>query len=373
MAIEQFYGPGTYREGTISNVLNYIKPIKAEFDAGKLSQTDYLNKLNEVVPEAYQLAHSIAGQGSSAAKAAQNAGLNELSGIYNDMEIYKSATELIGRDITPQEFAQFKPRFADGKDTGRAYLAEFAQNEAKSPKALEGKAGQYSGQIGGYYQDLMKRGATAEEADYFGRLLATGEVTPYEIQQFIKATPEYQTGQDKAFREDLSNELAGYDEKAFGRERENILSQYTKAGLQNSSALDFAITDALGKLQENRSGFLGNLSASQYGGNKENARADYSNYLNQYLGNQDYNRNRSDQYLDYLTQRADQGADYTRQKNDYLQFLQSQPQQRGGSNWGQLAGGLIGAGIGSSGGPTGASAGYQIGSGIGGGFDYFNY
>lgn len=364
-------GGGSYNEGKISRALALAKRFKNELDAGKITQAEYVSNLQSFLPDAVRFAHQIAGGGSAKASAATAAGLNQITELGKEFNIYKSGQDLLGRDLTKQELAEFAPRFNDVFDTntGKAYLAEIAKQEASSPQALAKKAPQYSGQIGGYYQQLLSRGASNEEADYFGRLLATGQVTPYEIQEFIKATPEYQTTQDKQFRQGLESELAGYDEKAFARERENILSQYTKAGLQNSSALDFAITDALGKVQEQRGQFLSGLSAQQYGGNKAAARQDYQNYLDRYQGGRDYERNRSDAYLDYLTQRSDQASDYRRQKDDYLQFLAAQPKQKSGGGWGGLAGGLIGLGIGATI-PGGAGAGYQIGSGLGQSFDY---
>ena len=214
------------------------------------------------------------------------------------------------------------------------------------------------------FTNLLKRGATKDEADYFGRMLASGEVTPYEINQFVQQLPEYRTNQDKEFRTGLQDELAGYDEKAFAKEKENILSRYTQAGLQNSSALDFAMTDALGKLADNRGSYLAQLSASQYGGNKDAARQDYQTSLSRLFGNQDYGRDRSNSQLDYLTQRADQGVDYQRQRDDYLSFLNSQPKQRSG---GLLQGALGGAAALAPLGGWGAAGGALLG-----GYGYLN-
>lgn len=358
------------------NNLQELDRLRGEFNSGKLSQSDYLSQTAGLTKKINDtLGYFSSYSGPAWTWAMSQGGQKYLDLIVPEMNVLNTGKTMLGRDLTAQEVAQFTPYFQgpNGEAQGRSALATFAQTEAKNPKNLGGKAQEFSGQIGNYYQDLLKRGATNEEVDYFGRMLATGEVTPYEIQQFIRATPEFQGNQDKAFRQDLSDELGGYDEKAFNRERENILSTYTKAGLQNSSALDYAMTDALSKIQENRGQFLGGLSANQYQGNKEAARSDYQRYLDNYTSGREYDRNRSDSTMDYLLNRAYQGMDYERQKNDYLQFLANQGGQKQNSPWGALAGGLIGAGIGgATGGPAGAGAGYQIGTGTGGYFDFLN-
>lgn len=355
--------------------LKEINRLRGEFNAGNISQTDYISKAGALANKVQDtIKYFSTYSGNAWNWAMSEGGQKFLDLIQPEMNVLNTGKQMLGRDLTANEVAQFTPYFQgpNGEAQGRSALASFAQTEAKNPANLVKKAGQYSDQIGGYYQDLLKRGATKEEADYFGRLMATGEVTPYEIQQFIKATPEFQGNQDREFRSSLSNELGSYDEKAFQRERENILSSFTKAGIQNSSALDFAMTDALSKIQENRGAFLGQLSASQYQGNKEAARSDYQRYLDDYTKDRDYSRSRSDSTMDYLLNRAYQGLDYERQKNDYLNFLAN---NRGGkrSVGGQLVGGVLGATIGGfTGGPAGAGAGYQIGSGLGGGYDYLN-
>jgi hypothetical protein len=353
----------------IAEAANIMKDLKGQLNAGKLSQTNYLNITSKFLPQVTQSGNQLAGM-SGPMFNALSPFTSQLNENMKDYQIYQAGQQYLGRDLTPGEVAQIRPRYADNPDTGNAYVAELAKAEEKSPANLAKKAGGFSGQINDTFQQLLSRGASKEEADYFGRMLASGEVTPYEVNAFVQQLPEYQNIQDKAFRGGLEGELAAYDTKAFGRERENILSQYTRAGLQNSSALDYAMTDALGKIQDQRGQFLAGLSSQQYGGNKAAARSDYEAQRNRSFGQQDYGQQRSDAYLDYLTSRADQGADYNRQKNDYLQFLSSQPRQRQGSPWGQLAGGLLGAGIGSFGGAAGAGAGYQIGSGLGSGFDY---
>lgn len=320
---------GTYKEGQIATANSELKKLQQEYSSGKLSQADYVAISGAVVPQIKNYINQVSSSGGRGADAARNAGGDEfLNGVGRDYDILSNAQQILGRDITPQELAQFRPRYADGNDKGNAYLAEIQKQEASDPTKQGAKAGQYSPQVNQVFQSLLSRGATQNEVDYFGSLLSAGQITPYELESFAKATPEYQQGQDKQFRTDLSQELGNYDSKAFGREKENILSRYSQAGLQNSSALDFAMTDALSKIQENRDQYLSGLSASQYQGNKDAARGDYQTSLNRLFQNQDAEASRSNSQLDYLTQRADQGADYSRQFNDYMNFANSQPRQR---------------------------------------------
>ncbi len=363
--------------------LKRINDLRDQYTSGKISQSSYINSANSLsstIQKALQYFSTYSGPAWNWAMG--QGGQKFLDTFAPEIDLMKRGQQMVGRELSANEVAQFLPYFQgpNGSSTGPAALAQFAEADKLNPATLAKKSGQYSDQIGGFYQDLLKRGATKEEADYFGRLMASGQVSPYEIQQFIKATPEYQGNQDKEFRSSLSDELAGYDEKAFARERDNIMSQYTRAGLQNSSALDYAITDALSKIQENRGSFLGQLSASQYGGNKEAAREDYRGYLNRYLDDRNYTRGRRDSSLDYFMNRANEGVDYERQRNDYLTFLANQPQRKG--NMGSALGPLIGAGIGAigagmmtggMGAGEGAMLGARLGGAGGGAYDYLNY
>lgn len=321
-------GVGTFNEGQLNQAVQEVSNLKSQLDAGKISQAQYVKIADSFLPQIAKFGQQMSGAGSAGANAV-NPILAKLDPYNKDYQVYKAGQELLGRDITPQELALIKPRFADGTDIGNAYVAELAKQEANSPEALGKKAGQYSGDVNGIFQDLLKRGASKDELDYFGRALASGQTTAYQLKQYVQSLPEYQTQQDTTFRKGLEDELSGYDTKAFQRERENILNQYTKAGLQNSSALDFAITDALGKIQENRGQFLGGLSAQQYGGNKASALDTYRQTQDKYLSDLDYTRNLGEKNLDYYTGRADQGSDYTRQMQDYLRYLDSQPKQKG--------------------------------------------
>lgn len=328
--IQSKAGVGTFNEGQIGQAEQEVKNLQDQLNSGKISQADYVKITDAFLPQITQYAHQMASTGSAGAKAVQ-AGMLNLDNLSKEQQIYKAGQTYLGRDLTPAEIAQIKPKFADGADIGNAYVAELAKQEASSPEALGKKAGQYSGDVNQIFQDLLARGASKDELDYFGRALASGQTTAYQLKQYVQSLPEYQNQQDTQFRQGLQGELSKYDTEAFDRERQNILSGYRKAGIENSSSLDFAITDALSKMQTNRDQFLAGLSSQQYGGNKSAALDTYKQSQNQYLNNLDYQRNLGQSNLNYLTGRADQGADYTRQMQDYLNFAQNQPKKSGPS------------------------------------------
>lgn len=311
--------------------------IQNRFDAGQIDQPTYLsqiapfvNKLQEVYPM-FSAGSLAPGSG---------AGNQKIWNTVQNYNLLKMGQDMLGRPLTQSEVAQLAPAFQAGATSGRAALAQFAEAEKQKLPYLQIQAGKYAPQVNQIFQDLLKRGASQDEIQHFGSMLATGQTDPYELSQFVQSMPEYQTAADKSFRGDLASELQGYDTSFLKKAAPSVLSTYAKAGTQNSSALDYAMTDLMGKLAENRGNFLGTLSAQQYGGNKEAARQDYlttqQNYLNSILGG----KQRSQGLQDYYSQRGDQAADYSRQMNDYLSFLQNQPKQK--SN--PLAGAMMGAG-----------------------------
>lgn len=370
---KRFAGPGTYGEGTIGNVLNYVNPIRQQYREGKISQGEYLNTLSQVIPQAKDFVESLRRGGSSSANSVGQGGV-EVDNLFREYNIYSNAKDILGRDITENEFAQIAPRFGTGNkqdiELGRAYLAQFADQEANSPDNLRKKGGQFSGDVNTIFNDLLQRGASQEEINHFGGLLASGEVDPYTLRQFVQQLPEYTSAQDAKSRESLNTELTQYDQDFFNKGKENVLSRYAQAGIQNSPSLDFALTNLMGDIQKQRSSYLAGLAREDYSRGRDVQRQDYTNSMNRLYGQQDYSQQRGDAYSDLLTNRAFGSIDYQRQQDDLLRLLNSQPRQgRGGI--GGLLGGLAGAGIGgyaSKGKPQGVSAGYQIGSGIGGYF-----
>ena len=404
--------PGQYGEGKISAAKREFSILEDLVKNGQLSQKDFVTVGSQFRDFVKPTISHIMNSGQRAAQAGESAGAYDL--IWNgfkNLDIYKSAQETLGRDLTSNEFAAFVPYFGQGTqkevDAGRAALAQFAEQQKNSPQGLDQKYQQgaegYNSQVQGVYNDLLKRGASKEEMDHFGKLIASGEVDAYTLRQFVSQLPEYRekedaamaakrTEEDAAARTQLGQELGQYDQDFFSKAKENVISRYAKAGTLNSPSLDFALTNLMGDIQKQRSAYLADVARRDYESNrgfgredylqnKGLLREDYTNNLDQMFGNQAYGRQRSDQLSDLLRGRSYEVADYTTQRQDLMSLLNQQQGRRRGGLGGAL-GPLIGAGVGAVGagmvtGGMGAGAGAQLGAqlgGAGGGaYDYLNY
>lgn len=403
--IRQQGGVGTYGEGRIGQAVREFQGLESAMRNGQLSQADYVRIGTGLRSQVQPILNQVMMGGSAAASAGRAVGAYDLpQNYFRNLDIYQTAQDTLGRDITPNEVAMFTPYFGSGTpkelEAGRATLAQVAEQEKNSPEALNKKyqegATQYGGQVGNVFQDLLKRGASQPELDHFGKMLASGQLDEYTLRQFVSQLPEYRQREDEAAaatratedtaaREQLASELGKYDQEAFSKAKENVISRYAQAGIQNSSALDFALTNLMGDIQKERSAYLADVARRDYEsnrgfrredylGNKDLLRQDYMTNLDRMFGSQDYARSRSDQLSDMMRGRSYNVADYTTQRNDLLNLLneqRNQGQRRGGI--GGLVGGLVGAGVGSMAGPQGAMAGYNIGQGTGGIYDYLNY
>jgi hypothetical protein len=272
---------------------------------------------------------------------------------------YDTFRSIFGREPTETEYAQLLPIFggAEGKQRGAAAISQMYEDWKKTPEYLRTQANEYSDELDPIFDTLLGRNFTQSELDYYGTALAGGQ-SQYEIEQMLRQLPEFQQAEDKKFRTGLADELQGYDMKFFDKAKEGIISRLAKnwGGAGTSSALDFALTNELGKIAENRGSYLANLSAQQYGGNKDAAREDYLGQMNRYYDQQNYEQRRRDADRDYYRSRADEDRDYTRQYNDYMN-MQSRNRNRG--SW--IGSSLAGAGALAPLGPWGAAAGAGAG------------
>lgn len=288
-----------------------------------------------------------------------------------NQQAYNSFKSIVGRDPTGAELAQILPIFhgPNGQELGNAYLAQFAEQEKQRPENLRKNAPQYANQVGQTIKSILGRDATPDELEHFGSLFATGNLDSYQLQDFLRGTPEFQTAQDKQFREGLSKELQGTDLNFFNRAQQGLRSQFAQQGqyLGQSSALDSALTDLMGQIADKRSEYLAGLSSQQYQGNKNLALGNYENQMNQFLGEKNYQRGRSTSLEDYYRGRSDDLSDYQRQMNDYMNYM-NQNNQRGG------LGAALGGALGGAGALAPTRNPWAIGAGaLGGGlFGYFN-
>lgn len=273
---------------------------------------------------------------------------------------YNSFRQMFNRAPTQNEFSQIMGAFQGPNSAinGRAYLANLQQMYQQNPHldpSNVSKPDDVRNSVNQQFQSILGRAPTQDEAEHFAQAISSGQTDAYGLGSFLKQMPEYTNAQDKQFREGLSSELQGYDEKAFNRMKGDVISAYGANGMaagldQNgrslSPSLDYALTDMMGKIAENRGNYLAQLSASQYGGNKDLAIGNYQNTLNDmYSRNQSQRQNQMN-YANQLTGQGFQGADYGQQMRDYMNYQNSQQNRPFNSrDWTQAGLGLAGTGI----------------------------
>lgn len=256
----------------------------------------------------------------------------------NQQQAYTTAKSLLGRDISESEFLQILPAFQgpNGLVNGRAFVANLAQmykaNPALDPFSQMNmrSSGDISGSVQQQFQSILGRAATQDELEHFSQAIKSNEIDAFGLGSFLKTQPEYTNARDREFRSGLNDELAGYDQTAFNRMKGDVISSYGANGITpgSSPSLDYAITEMMGKLAENRSKFLSGLSAEQYGGNKDIAVGNYKNTVDRMYDENASRRRGEADYGRYLLDRGYEGADYQTQRDDYMRYLDSQPKYK---------------------------------------------
>lgn len=243
-----------------------------------------------------------------------------------------------GRNPTQSELSMLNSAYATGDPNigddvrGKATIAQYYNNQSNTPanlyatqqKQWQQQAPQHYDNINQMTQSLLGRAATQDELSHYGTLIASGQADPYQIQQFIQATPEYQNAQDTQFRSGVDTTLQKSDSDFFNTQKGNIAQQYAQMGRATSPALDVALTQLASQLNNNRSNYLAQLSASQYGGNKANAVSNYNTTQNDVAGR--INQNTAGIYGNNqaMTQRLQGIQDYNTQRSTYMDALNKQ-------------------------------------------------
>jgi hypothetical protein len=305
-----------------------------------------------------------------------------LGGKANDDKsyAYDGFYKSYGRAPTTDEMAQILPAYA-GTDKnvtdftkGDAFVAQMHQATENTPEKLYAKqqaeykknAPQHYDDIQRLFQNSLGREASQEELDHFGSALASGQVDQYDLQEFIKQQPEYQTNQNAKMVSGLSDKLSLFDKQYYqGSILPSLQEAYTKQGRSfDSSSFQQAATNSAQQQNVGRQQYLAQLSAQQYGNTSERA---YQDYANQVANNQNrVNSGINAQYqgIQNSQNRSNEISDYNTQAQLYNQYLSKYGKRNNGM--GGLIGGLAGAGIGAYfGGPAGGQLGYGLGSGVG--------
>lgn len=292
----------------------------------------------------------------------------------------KDFNEIFGRAPTEAELSMLQAAYDSGDRNiantsgGRSAVAQYYQSQENTPDKQYAKqqagyqeaAPKFYDQISQMFQGSLGRDATDAEKSHFGSLMASGQVDPYTIGQFLQALPENVRKQDEEFRKGLSGELQKQDSQYYNEQiMPGIQSAMANQGRDvRSTGVSNSLALAAQQQNRQRESFLSNLSAQQYGGRQSAARQDYLGAYGQYQGFQDYSRIRSDKLRDATTGRVNELQDFAMQRQVYDDYLRRYGKRSSGI--GSLVGGLVGTGLGAYfGGPAGASAGYGIGSGTG--------
>lgn len=281
---------------------------------------------------------------------------------------YNDFKKIFGRDPSDAELAKAMGGYQSGDPNvpnligGQAFIADMYQQ--MNPNADNQKnAPEKYGEVDAMFNQYVGRAASQEEKDHFGSLLASGQFDSYQIGEALKNLPETVRAQDTEFRKSLGTELQASDERYFN---ENIMpgiqSQFAKQGRSvDATGFQNALAREATGQNRQREAFLSDLTARQYEGSKGRA-------YEEYAGNRDYTRGRSDMLADRNTQRLYDIQNFAMQKQSYDDYLRRYGKRSSGM--GQGIGSLVGMGLGAAfAAPTGGmslAGGAMLGGAAGG-------
>lgn len=275
--------------------------------------------------------------------------------------------EIFGRDPTADELAQALPAFV-GTDphltdttSGNAWLANYHQQQTaptaqdlynKQQAKYQAEAPKHFDTVQSAFKSLMGRDATQEELTHFGTLMASGQTDPYELQNYLKQTPEYANTADATFRQQLGGQLNQVNSDFFKNYiQPDVVGSFAAQGRDTSglsSGLSFALAKQAGQMQTQTQQYLAQLGASQYGGNKAQATSDYQTQLAQQMGIQNASLGNQLSSQNNLQQQGWNSANYSRQQSDLMNYMGGRTKPQGSAGSGALQGGTQGAAIGTS-------------------------
>lgn len=255
---------------------------------------------------------------------------------------WNAFVQQFGRNPTQSELTSLSPYYASGDQNiantsqGNQAIAQYFQQLQNSPSAINtrqqqqqtanytGNQSQYDAQTNQLFQQYLGRDATSAELQHFGTALANGS-DPYEVQQSLMQTPEYQNAQTQKESDQLKGTLQQSNSDYFNQYiLPSIQASNAQAGRsQDSSGYAGALAQAAKQQNFDLNNYLANFQAGQYGQNVQNAAANYQPYLQQQYGLQQANVSNTLQNNAYNTQRSNQLQDYYNQQNAYNSYLQN--------------------------------------------------
>lgn len=286
---------------------------------------------------------------------------------------YQDFKNQFGRAPTQSELSMLTPSYVGGDpnvanlSAGKGGVAAYYNSLTNTPtniaanqqkQALDAynkNKDQYNGQINQVFQGSVGREASADEANHFGALLASGQIDQYGLSQLLGQSQEAQQRQTQNYQDTLSKNLQSTQGDYFKNYiNPAILSQTAAAGRDpNSSGVQNAEVQAGKQQNYDLQNYLANFGASQYGQSAQNQQNVYQQYLGQQYGLQNAG----------ISQQLGQQA-YMQQNNTNLQNYQLQQQAYNNylNNYGNRSNALAIAGTVLGGVQTGMNL-YSLGKG----------
>jgi hypothetical protein len=239
------------------------------------------------------------------------------------------------------------------------------------------------GAVNSLFQSTLGRDATADEADHFSKLMASGQADNYSLSQALQQLPEYQNAQNAKNRTDVTDQLQKADTDYFNQSlmpaiQSNFAQQGRVVGPE-SQTLANALVSAGNQQNVQREQYLAQLTASDYANTRQNTVNSYLNSTARTQQLQDQTTARNYSLADATNTRSNDISDYYKQQSAYQDYLNSMGRRQSsglgaaigsgiGAVGGAVAGGYFGGPMGAA---AGASAGSSGGKAIGGLFDSY--